>query len=582
MATLHVKTIALSELKVSKLNMRHGRKKPDISDILPSIRAHGVRQSLLVRQEGSKFGVIAGRRRLFALKEVAKETGKEIKVPCLIMKAASDAEAIEASLIENVARMPATEMEQYTAFNDLHGAGRSVEEIAAYYGVTELKVKRVLALANLLPAIRDAYSNGDIHRDTVRALTLATKDQQTEWLTLFEGDGHAPQGRACRAWITGGDTITTDKALFDLSTFAGIVVTDLFGDHGVFADTDAFWAAQSEAIFQKVEAYQDAGWNNVHVLERGAYFQSWDYQKCPRTKGGEIYVELRRSGDVTFHEGYISNAAAKRRERASDGHEGTQQSPEMSGPMTTYIAHHRHAAAGAALLDAPSITLRLMVAHAMTGSSLWDVRRQPNTIKKETSAESLENAPATTKLKEAEANVASLFTALDIEVPSRGYSATKLCATFSALLAMSDEEVMQVLAFNMARTLEAGSEIVEALLHVLDVDLAQFWKPDEAFFELLRDKQVINAMLAEVTSEDEAKAKLTDTGKAQKQAIRDQIAAQSVGKAGDWRPGWMQVPPSGLLESAPSQPVDAWARIATLFESGSEDRETATSDQKVA
>lgn len=107
MANHQVKSIALSELKVSSLNMRHGRKKPDISDILPSIRTHGVRQSLLVRAEGGKFGVIAGRRRLFALKQVAKETGKDLRVTCIVMKSASEAEAIEASLIENVARMPA-------------------------------------------------------------------------------------------------------------------------------------------------------------------------------------------------------------------------------------------------------------------------------------------------------------------------------------------------------------------------------------------------------------------------------------------------------------------------------------------
>ena len=215
MANTLVKSIPVSDLKVSTLNMRHARTKPDVSDILPSIRVHGVRQSLLMRAEGTKFGVIAGRRRLFALKQVAKETGKDMKTPYIVMKSASEADAIEASLIENVARVPATEMEQYIAFNQLHGAGRTIEEIAEYYGVTALTVKRVLA--------------------------LATEDQQTEWLSLFEGDGHAPRGRACRAWITGGDVISTDTALFDLDAYDGTIVTDLFGDHGSFANAETFW-----------------------------------------------------------------------------------------------------------------------------------------------------------------------------------------------------------------------------------------------------------------------------------------------------------------------------------------------------
>ena len=44
-----------------------------------------MRQTLLVRREGKSYGVIAGRRRFFALKEIAKETGKTPLVPCAIM-----------------------------------------------------------------------------------------------------------------------------------------------------------------------------------------------------------------------------------------------------------------------------------------------------------------------------------------------------------------------------------------------------------------------------------------------------------------------------------------------------------------
>ena len=59
--------IPLDQISVSKLNMRHGRKQPDVSDLLPSIRAGGLRQPLLVRKEGAHFGVVAGRRRLVAV-----------------------------------------------------------------------------------------------------------------------------------------------------------------------------------------------------------------------------------------------------------------------------------------------------------------------------------------------------------------------------------------------------------------------------------------------------------------------------------------------------------------------------------
>ena len=54
-------------------------RRPDVSDILPSIREKGVRQTLLVRREGEGYGIVAGRRRFFALQQIAKETGTPIR-----------------------------------------------------------------------------------------------------------------------------------------------------------------------------------------------------------------------------------------------------------------------------------------------------------------------------------------------------------------------------------------------------------------------------------------------------------------------------------------------------------------------
>jgi len=177
--------LPLSQLSISKLNMRHGRKAPDVSDILPSIRDKGVRQTLLVRREAGGYGIVAGRRRFFALQQIAKEAGTDPLVPCAVMPEGDAASAIEASIIENVARLPATEMEQYTAFRKLHDEGRTIEEIAAFFGVTELNVRRVLALAALSAPIRKLYADEDIDRETVRALTLATPAQQAEVQKAF-------------------------------------------------------------------------------------------------------------------------------------------------------------------------------------------------------------------------------------------------------------------------------------------------------------------------------------------------------------------------------------------------------------
>jgi ParB family chromosome partitioning protein len=570
MAQPTLKHISLDELRISKLNMRHGRKKPDVSDILPSIKAGGIRQTLLVRREGKHYGVIAGRRRFFALQAIAKETGETPMVPCAIMSEKDAASAIEASVIENVGRLPATEMEQYTAFKRLHEEGRSIEDIAAYFGVTELLVRRVLAIASLSAPIRKLYAQDEIDRETIRALTLATDEQQAEWLRLLESeDEHAPRGRNCKAWVTGGATITTDKALFDLEDYEGQITTDLFGEHGVFADADMFWQAQSQAIAAQVETYLADGWRDVSCLERGHYYHKWDHAQLSKDEGGKVYIEIRHDGTVTCHEGYVTQAEARRLDRAAAGESNTepvQTKPEMSGPMADYIGLHRHGAARASLLGHPAIALRLMVAHAMTGSALWDVRPHEARSRKEDTLASVEGSKASQEMKAARESVSDLFAALNVNGAARRTGdAYRLCEVFAALLAMSDDEVMQVLAFSMADTLEAGGAIVEAVAHVCETDMASYWKPEPAFFDLLRDKRAINAMVADIGTTSLAESCASDTAKAQKMIIGNRIIGEGCEPNPDWRPSWMQVPPSRLVEGAGSPPADAWARIAGLF-----------------
>ncbi|MBU3920759.1 MAG: ParB/RepB/Spo0J family partition protein, partial [Alphaproteobacteria bacterium] len=473
--------IELSKLSISKLNMRHGRKAPDVSDILPSIREKGIRQTLLIRREGETYGIVAGRRRFFALQQIAKESGTDPLVPCAVMAEGDVASAIEASIIENVARLPATEMEQYTAFRKLHDESRTVEEIAGFFGVTELNVRRVLALAALSAPIRKLYADEEIDRETVRALTLATPAQQADWLKLWNSETErAPMGRACRAWITGGSAITTDKALFDLAGYTGAVIADLFGETAVFADAAAFWEAQGAVIAGRVDSYRQRGWADVILLERGAYFQRWDYVQTTKKQGGKVIVEQRHDGTVTFHEGWLKAAEARKARTATVSGETapeTDMRPEMSGPMADYIGLHRHAIAQASLIRNPAIAMRLMAAHALCGSSLWNVRlHMPGAVKELTIA-SVESGAAAAEVGTAREHTETLFEALGAPVPRRSGDAYHLCEMIAALLAMSDAEVVQVMALAMAETLESGGPAVEAVLHACGTDPAGFWKP---------------------------------------------------------------------------------------------------------
>jgi ParB family chromosome partitioning protein len=168
--------IPLGKLFVDKTNMRHARRAPDVSDILPTIRARGVIQTLLVRPAGEDgcFGIVAGSRRFHASAIVAEERRASgeidpegLLLPCGILEEGDDAAAIEASMIENMARLDADEVRQWESFTRLVKEGREVDEIAATFGLPELTIRRILALGNLLPRIRDLYRAEKIDRATV-------------------------------------------------------------------------------------------------------------------------------------------------------------------------------------------------------------------------------------------------------------------------------------------------------------------------------------------------------------------------------------------------------------------------------
>ncbi|HEV2817636.1 MAG TPA: ParB N-terminal domain-containing protein [Allosphingosinicella sp.] len=533
--------ITLDRLSVSPANMR-ARQKADIANILPSVRQCGVLVPLLVRPNGGPdaFEIVAGRRRFLAAKAVAEEGGEAPALPCGIIEAGDDAAALEASLIENFARLDPDEVTQWETFARLVKEGRGIDGIAATFGVTERLVRRILALGNLLPRIRTLYRQELIDAGTIRHLTLATKAQQREWLTLYDSpDSYAPTGRALKEWLFGGQAIPTTAAIFDLSEYTGAIVADLFGEDSYFADSDAFWTLQRAAVEAKKAGYLEAGWSAVEVLAPGAYFQQWEYEKRGKSKGGRVYIALSARGEVEVHEGWLPRKEARKADKGEVAPKATR--PEITRPLQNYIDLHRHAAVRAELLNHPGVALRLMVAHAITGSGLWSVRPDPQRADKPGTAESVETCVSESRFDEKRRAVLALL-AFDAETPTvvRGGSVTP-AELFQRLVPLSDEDVLAVLALAMAETLEAGSEVVETIGAHLDVDMAAVWQPDDAFFDLIHDKALLTKMVAEVAGEEVAAANAGEKGKVLKGIVRDCLARTNGRlKTNGWTPTILQ------------------------------------------
>lgn len=547
--------IDLGNLSIAAANMRGKGKDPDVADLLPSIRARGVLVPLLVRPNcaDGHFEIVAGRRRFTAVGVVAREGGAVKPIPCAILDEGDDADALEASMLENLARVQPDEVSQWEAFVALVKAGRSVEEVADSFGFEPRAVKRILALGNLLPRIRTLYRRGEIDAGTVRHLTLASKSQQKAWLALFDdGAAYCPTGHQLKAWLFGGTAIAVKHALFDVAEANAAVVSDLFGEDSFFADADAFWSAQMAAIEARKADYLEAGWSDVVVMARGDWFRSWDHAHAGKRKGGRIYIEVRESGEVTFHEGFVTSKEAKRLSGGGGDGEGNAVlakpvRPEVSGPLNAYIDLHRHAAVRADLASHGRVALRAMLAHIIAGADLWRVDVEAQRAPKEDIAESVEGCSAEAAFDLKRRAVLEVL-GFDPETPTvtgRPLHRPPFDPLFTRLLELPDPVVLEIVAIVMGETLQAGSEAVEMIGLHLGTDMRQHWQADAAFFDQLRDREVLLAITGEVASAEVAAANAGEKGKALKAIIADCLeGANGRAKAEPWVPQWMAFPPS--------------------------------------
>ncbi|MDQ0249516.1 ParB family chromosome partitioning protein [Sphingomonas kyeonggiensis] len=549
--------LPLDKLYVDKANMRFAKRPPDVSDILPSVRKRGILQTLIVRPgDEDRFGILAGARRFRAGEIVAAERAdadgqdpEPFLFPCAILEAGDDAAAVEASLIENMARLDPDEVTRWESFVRLVREGRSPEEIADTFALPVLAVRRTLALGNLLPRIRDLYRREKIDAATVRHLTLASKARQRDWLALWDDpQAHCPTGWQLRGWLLGGQAISADHALFDVEESGLALVADLFAEQRYVADPDAFWTAQNAAIEARRAAYLEAGWSAVEIIGPTQQYQGWEQVKTPKRKGGRVYIEVRANGEVVFHEGYLTRKEVKRIERGEtpEAAQARPVRPEVSGPLQVYIDLHRHAAVRAALLSRPKVALRLMVAHAIAGSPLWRVEAEPQLARSDAIAESVETCRGETVFDAKRRRMLAVL-GFDPEAPTirGGHGGHGVVGVFLALLDLPDAKLMDVIAVLMGETLAAGSAAVEAVGSELGVRMADWWQADTAFLELVRDREVLAHIVADVAGATVADANAGETGKTLRRIVADHLAgAGGRAKVEHWMPRWMAFPPS--------------------------------------
>lgn len=294
-------TIALSKLEPWKGNVRKTGIKDGLDELIASIDAHGLLQSLVIREgENGKFAVIAGRRRLLALRALAKD-GKlagDFPVPCRIVT--NEADASEISLAENVVRVSMHPADQFEAFRTVIDNGATVADVAARFGVSEDLVERRLKLGRLSPAILKAYRAEEIGLEQAQAFAVSD-DRAAQERVFKELSPHQLRPNLVRRALTEGEVPATDKRVHFIGVDAyreagGIVRRDLF------ADEEGVYLQDAALLDRLVREKLEAGAAQIRA-------EGWSWT--------EIALEFDYPDSAKFKQAYPERVKLPKKERAA-------------------------------------------------------------------------------------------------------------------------------------------------------------------------------------------------------------------------------------------------------------------------
>ncbi len=217
--------------------LRNPRKHFDqgkLQELADSIKATGVHQAILLRplpesriadeqrlaiaekRERAQYEIVCGERRWRATRLAGLA-----EIPAMI-RAMSDADALRASVIENLQREDVTKLEEAEGYRELLDLGNTTaEKIAKDVGKSRTYVFNVLKILDACDAVREALRKGEI--DFSRAQLLARipgaqiQAQALEDITETDWKGDKPGYDECARIVRDKYMVRLDRAKFDIA-----------------------------------------------------------------------------------------------------------------------------------------------------------------------------------------------------------------------------------------------------------------------------------------------------------------------------------------------------------------------------
>ena len=172
--------LKLSQLRLSSMNPRKTFSDEAIRELSESIRHQGLLQPITVRpiadvvnqNNEQVYEIVCGARRYKAMLLIEAET-----VPSII-RDMTDAEALDAMIVENLQRKDVDPLEEAEAFRLLLDQGQSIADLALRFGKSERYVRDRCKLNDLVPELREAFHQNKLPLSGAIMLARLPQDKQ--------------------------------------------------------------------------------------------------------------------------------------------------------------------------------------------------------------------------------------------------------------------------------------------------------------------------------------------------------------------------------------------------------------------
>jgi ParB/RepB/Spo0J family partition protein len=146
---------SLAEVPVKAIDAKRNVRITTDDELVKSIKALGLLQPIVVRENDGRYELVAGRRRLEAVKKLGWE-----KIPAVVHGDMSDGGLTAASLSENIDRRPLSPIEEAEAIDALLKDGWTVDAVAALWARSDRWVEERLALLTLPAPVKQRLAEG--------------------------------------------------------------------------------------------------------------------------------------------------------------------------------------------------------------------------------------------------------------------------------------------------------------------------------------------------------------------------------------------------------------------------------------